>query len=276
MKKLILCILLLVSVSTGLTKGQVSKDEMSVALEKLFGRLRAVSEDSVRLRINDSIKLFIEDFIASDEVFRRTFSNLRYLGQITSSDSLIKIITWNLVLTHEPGRYFCFFIRKSSDGIADNVYFLSRCYDDNQIQNDTVYTQSDWYGALYYDIRPVFSDNRQCWILLGISYSNPLMTRKIIDVLSFTPENKLIFGRKWFDSGGTINYRHVLEYSSSAIISLRFRSDNSIVFDHLVPLAPAGNDDRLYYGPDYSYDAFIFKNGIWSLSLNIDARNSQK
>ena len=102
------------------------------------------------------------------------------------------------------------------------------------------------------------------------------MTRKIIDVLSFTPEDKIIFGRKWFDSGRSVNYRHVLEYSSSAIISLRFRSDNSIVFDHLVPLPPSGNDDRLYNGPDYSYDAYILKNGLWNLSINVDARNKQK
>jgi hypothetical protein len=141
---------------------------------------------------------------------------------------------------------------------------------------DTIYTQSDWYGALYYDIRPFLAENRQCWVLLGINYSDPLMTRKIIDVLSFTKEDKIIFGKKWFDSSGSINFRHVLEYSSSAIISLRFRSDSSIVFDHLVPLAPSGTDDRIYYGPDYSYDAYIFKDGIWSLSKNIDIRNSKK
>ena len=264
------------SVSTGLTKSQISPDEMSGTIDKLFGRLHSVSEDSARLRINDSIEFFIEAYVASDKIFAHNFSNLRYLGQITSSDSIIKIVTWNLVLNNEPGRYFCYFIRKSPDGNANDVYSLTRSYDDKQILADTVYSQTDWYGALYYDIRPLYTDNGKCWVLLGINYSNPLLTRKVIEVLSFTRENKIIFGRRWFDSGKSLNFRHVLEYSARAIISLRFGSDNSIVFDHLVPLPPSGNDNRLYYGPDYSYDAYIFKNGIWSLTINVDARNKKK
>jgi hypothetical protein len=275
MKRLMVCILLLVFVTTGLIKSQVSQD-IPATLEKLFVRLRSVSDDSLRLIINDSIKVAVESLAASDKMFSRKYSNLRYLGQIASSDSLVKIITWNLVLANEPGRYYCYFIRRSSDGKTNKVYSLTHGYDNNPVRTDTVYSQSDWYGALYYEIKPFYSDKKPCWVLLGINYSDPLMTRKIIDVLSFTPEGELLFGKKWFDSGKSVNFRHVLEYSSSAIISLRFRSDNTIVFDHLVPLAPAVNDGRLYYGPDYSYDAYIFKNGLWSLTINIDARNSRK
>jgi hypothetical protein len=276
MRKIIICLLLLASVANGLTKSQIPESELSVTLEKLFNRLWSLSADSDRLRINDSIKFYIEDFISSDRVFTCTFPNIRYLGQIESSDSLIKIITWNLLLTSEPGRYFCYFIRKTPDGSANRIYSMARIYDNEQISSDTIYTQSDWYGALYYDIRPFVTAKEQSWVLLGINNSNPLTTRKIIDVLSFTPDKKIIFGKKWFDSGGKLNYRHVLEYSSSAIISLRFLSESSIVFDHLVPLPPSRNDDRLYYGPDYSYDAFIFRNGLWNLSINVDARNSKR
>jgi hypothetical protein len=276
MKRIILCLILLVSVSGSLTKGQISTGETSATLEKLFGRMRSLSADSDRLRINDSIKMCVEHFISSDRLFTSTFSNIRYLGQITSSDSSIKIITWNLVLTSQPGRYFCYFIRKSPDGNPSKVYALTKSYDDQQISADTIYTQSDWYGALYYDIKPFTTAKGQNWILLGINYSNLLMTRKIIDVLSFTPDGGIIFGKSWFDSGGSVKYRHVLEYSASAIISLRFLNDSSIVFDHLVPLPPSASDDRLYYGPDYSYDAFILKNGLWKLTINVDVRNRQK
>lgn len=276
MKKILFSILLFISVSTGFVKSQISVEEISVSLEKLYGRLRSASEDSGRLRINDSIKLLIESYVASDRVFTHTFSNLKYLGQITSPDSVIKIITWNLVLNNEPGRYFCYFIRKPPEGGANNIYYLTHLYDDKQILSDTSYSQPEWYGALYYDIRPFYADTMKCWVLLGINFSNPMLTRKVIDVLSFSTENKLILGRKWFDSGKSVKFRHILEYSSSAVITLRFRSENSIVFDHLVLLPPSGFDDRLYYGPDYSYDAYIYNNGLWSLSINIDARNDEK
>ena len=42
-----------------------------------------------------------------------------------------------------------------------------------------------------------------------------------------------------FASGEEIKFRDVFEYASNAMMSLRFRSDSSIVFDHLVPFSPA-------------------------------------
>jgi hypothetical protein len=58
-------------------------------------------------------------------------------------------------------------------------------------------------------------------------------------------------------------------------MSLRFSSDSSIVFDHLVPFSPALMDDRQYYGPDYSFDAYNFENCLWRLTINVDARNKE-
>ncbi len=43
------------------------------------------------------------------------------------------------------------------------------------------------------------SDNY--WVILGIDFGNPSITRKIIDVVSFTPEGGIVFGRRLFGSG---------------------------------------------------------------------------
>lgn len=275
MKRLLLCILLTASVSGSIIRGQNSQAEISSALGKLYEKLLISPEDSVRLCINDSIRLIVEAHVISDSIFYQRISNLKYLGQITSSDSLIKIVTWNLILNKEPGRYFCYLIRKSLDNNSNIIYNLTAAYDSTTIGTDTIYSASDWYGALYYDIKP-FSDGKgQCWVLLGINYSNPAITRKIIDVLSFTPDERIVLGRKWFRSGETLNYRHVFEYASSGVMSLRFVSDSTIVFDHLVPFSPSHIDDRKYYGPDYSYDAYILKNESWDLEINVDARNKE-
>lgn len=275
MKRSVITFILITYISVCLTQGQSSSNEVPGTLEKLFGRLMTNFDDKDRMRINDSIKFIVENYIASDSVFTHRFSNLRYLGQITSSDSLIKIITWNLVLRDVPGRYFCYLIRKSLHGERNTIYTLKGIYDPNPILTDTIYTQSDWYGALYYDVKPFLSENKLSWVLLGINYGNPLATRKIIEVLSFTPENALIFGRKWFDSGKEIKYREVFEYASNGIMTLRFMSDSSIVFDHLVPISPSQADDHIYYGPDYSYDAYSFENGFWNMEINVDARNRE-
>jgi hypothetical protein len=274
-KKLIFLVLFALG-STPLVTGQTGQEQLADALGKLYRRLLLTSDDDERIMINDSIVIKVEKYAGSDNVFNIWFSNLRYLGQITSPDSTLKIITWNLVLRNKPGRYYCYMIRKMPGKKTNTVYRLERSYNDDVILTDTTYSPSDWYGALYYDIRPYRESSEESWVLLGINYSDPYTTKKIIDVLSFTSGDDIVLGRKWFNSDNSLHYRYVLEYSSSAIISLRFVSDSSIVFDHLVPVPVESGDNRIHYGPDYSADAFIFKDGLWKLFINVDARNEEK
>ena len=275
MKPFILYLLLFTGLSTGIAKSQAPPKDAPQVLEELFNRLVGNYNDSARIRINDSIRIILDGYAKSDSVFTHKFTNLRYLGQITSPDSLLKIITWNLVLENEPGKYFCYFIRKSNAGKENKIYRLSAIYNEKPVRTDTTYSQSDWYGALYYDLKPYIKDNKQCWVLLGIDYGNAFISRKIIEVLSFTTEDSIVFGRKWFASGDAIIYRDVFEYASNAMMSLRFRSDNTIIFDHLVPFSASHKDDRQYYGPDYSVDAFNYEDGLWKLTINVDARNQE-
>lgn len=112
-------------------------------------------------------------------------------------------------------------------------------------------------------------------MLLGIDFGNPVITRKIIDVLSFTPDGRIVFGRKLFASGDLTKYREVLEYSSEAVISLKFLTDKSIIFDHLVPVSSSLKGKKEYYGPDFSYDAYNLEKGIWRFKSDVDARNKK-
>jgi hypothetical protein len=273
MKSTYLYLILFIFLSTGIVKGQTQVKETPQVLEELFNRLVDNYNDNDRIRINDSIRIFIDDYVRSDSVFTYKLSNLRYLGQITSPDSLVKIITWNLVLENQPGRYFSYFIKKQEPGKQNKIFKLSASYNEKNVRTDTTYNSSNWYGALYYDLKPFIINGQRCWVLLGIDYGNAYVSRKIIDVLNFTPEDSILFGRKWFIAGEEKKYRAVFEYASNAMMSLRFRSDSSIVFDHLVPITPSQKDDRQYYGPDYSFDAYNFENGLWKLVINVDVRN---
>jgi hypothetical protein len=275
MKQKILYLIILLNLTTPFLKAQTSPDNPSQILEKLYSRLVNNYVDNDRIRINDSITAIVESYVKSDSVFNHRFTNLRYLGQITSPDSLIKIVTWNLVLGDHPGRYFCYIIRKQ-DSVSQNlVCKLTTNYTESPVKTDTLYYKSDWYGALYYDMKPYMAGNNKCWILLGIDYGNPLISRKIIDVLSFSKDGSTVFGKKWFVSGEELKYRDVFEYASNGMMSLRFRTESLIVFDHLVPFTPAAKNDRQFYGPDYSYDAYSFKDGRWNLMINIEVRNKE-
>jgi hypothetical protein len=155
------------------------------------------------------------------------------------------------------------------------IYRLTAEYNDDQIRTDTTYSADGWYGALYYDIRPQTLIDKMSWVLLGINYGNPMITRKIIDILDFTEDNKIQFGMKLFTSPGTVKHREVFEYSSTATMTLRFADNGLIVFDHLVPFSPEQTNDHQNYGPHYSNDAYILENGLWRFKLNVDARNNE-
>jgi hypothetical protein len=272
MKKIFLYLIIILSFVSVPSAGQKLTKSTTRSLEDLFGKFLETNNDSSRVKINDSIEVIIDSYVKSDSVFRHKFRNVRYLGQIMSRDSAIKIVTWNLMLAHNPSKYMCYVIRRQKGG-NNNVYKLVTDYKQEPIKTDTTYTQKDWYGALYYEVRPFTIDGLTCWILLGIDYGNIDISRKLIDVLSFTPDDSLLFGKKWFDSGNKVKFREVFEYASNGMMSLRFKSDSSIVFDHLVPFSPEKKDDRQYYGPDYSNDAYNFIKGLWSLIINIEMRN---
>jgi hypothetical protein len=248
----------------------------SQTLEKLFDRLISEREDSVRLAVNDSIKTIVNEVVAGNSIFNFNFTNIRFLGQITSTDSIIKIVSWNLNLRDEPGKYFCYLIKKNEQGGQNSIYKLTADYSLTNISRDTIYTAENWYGALYYELRPTIINEEKCWIAIGINYGNPLITRKMIDVVSFDSDGAIEFGAPVFSlSWNELIKREIFQYSADATMTVRFFDDNTIVFDHLVPFAPELVDRREFYGPDFSYDAFVFENGMWNLKLDIDVRNEE-
>jgi hypothetical protein len=274
MRRIFIVLFLAVSGTFSVAEGQASNQDISLTLDSLFSRLVTNPEDAERIGINDSIRFIIDSYAKSDSVFTHKFAGLKYLGQVTSRNSQLKILTWNLLLKDSESRYYCYFIHNT--GKKNQVYRIEGEYRETPPRIDTIYTDKDWYGALYYDLRPFRKDNKAYWVILGIDFGNPSITRKIIDVLSFPPDGGINFGMKLFSSGNGTKYREVLEYSSEAVISLKFLTDKSIIFDHLVPVSPAFKGNKEYYGPDFSYDAYNLEKGVWRFNSDIDIRNKKK
>lgn len=273
MKRLLNIIILILTIAFSVVNGQTGRTDNTSVIENLFTRLVKSTNDVDKIRINDSIVLFIDSYARSDSVFDHSFNELRYFGQVTSRRAGVKILTWNLLLFDSPSRYYSYFIfRPERENV---IYKLSGTYTEQPVRTDTIYTNENWYGALYYDLRHFRQDNQTWWILLGIDYGNPSVTRKIIDVLSIGDDSSLVFGKKIFKANNELKYREVLEYSSEAVASLKFGSDKTIVFDHLVPMSPALRGQKEFYGPDFSLDAYNLEDGIWKLEENVDIRNKR-
>jgi hypothetical protein len=252
---------------------QPGTETIGESLDELFLALRKTPGDDRRTEIGDSINMFLKEYITYDSLFNHTFYHLRYLGQVTSPDSLLKIISWNLPLSNGTGKYFSYIVRKQSSA-KNLVQQLTADYNPGMILTDMHYDPENWYGALYYAIRPVVDGGARYWVILGLDYGNPFMTRKVIDVLDFNGD-KLKIGKMWFETDGEQSFRKVFEYASTATMTVRFSSDTSIVFDHLVPFTPEPGEARQMLAPDFSYDAYIYKDGLWRFAANVDVRNRE-
>ncbi|MFN8241699.1 MAG: hypothetical protein U0X39_13235 [Bacteroidales bacterium] len=239
----------------------------------MLTRLRQnIPAESARV-LNDSLVSFFKAYTSSDSVFRHRF-NTRLLGQVTSPDSLLKIISWNYIPGQEPGQYVSFVIFRSAKDKIPVVTLLNAEYSKTPPSQQT-YHAADWYGCLYYDARPFSLNGVKYYLLLGIDYGNPLVTRKVIDVLDPGSGASMSFGLKCFADQKAVLNRVVFQYGSNVVMSLKFETQTSVVFDHLSPVSPEYSGNWQFYGPDFSFDSFTFENGLWRLKSDIDIRNKQ-
>lgn len=256
--------------------GQTGLRDTHLILEDLYKRITDTKDEVEKLRLNDSIKLLIDNYVASDSVFTHRFENLRYLGQITSPDMKLKIITWNVFMRNSPNRYFCYIIRKGERKQKNSVYFLAGQNREEPIRTDITYNPDNWYGALYYSIQPFRKKRQTHYILLGLDYGNIRIARKMIEVLSFTSGGDLLFGLDCIEKENVTRLREVLEYSPEGIVSLRMETPKMIVFDRLTTISTGHGDGTDMSGAGIFFDGYILKRGSWRFISDVDVKNKKK
>jgi hypothetical protein len=258
------------------TKIRANNPGVAEILEKLYDRIIESGDDDEKLRLNDSLLLIIGAYAESDSVFVHNFENLRYLGQITSPDRKLKIITWNVFLRNSPNRYFCYIIRRDGRKMPNTVFTLSGMNREEPVRDDIIYTSADWYGALYYAIRPFRNNKQNCYLVLGLDYGNMRVSRKIIDVLTFSPDDSLILGLDCFIREESKKLREVLEYSPEGIVSLRLEDSKTVVFDQPVTVKTGHGDGYELSAAGVSFSGYVLQRGNWKFVSDIDVKNRKK
>ena len=252
-------------------KAESQQKDLSSILVNLYDRIVFTVSDAEKVRLNDSIALIIEGYASSDSVFAHRFLNLRFLGQISSSDTRIKMFSWNVMLREGTNIYNLFVIRKGKRSEGNKVYRLTGKHLPDPPETDRQYSAADWYGALYYAIEPCKKD----YVILGLDFGGMLVSRKIIDVLSFTDDGEIVFGKDLFLRGNEKRFREILEYSTQSSVSLRFNTPKLIIFDHLASFS-TGEENEELLGAGVSFDGFSYKKGNWLFIKGVDARNPKK
>lgn len=271
---LLLVGLLLFNLNTGLKASDSIPAKEKVLIDlyaKLDNRTQLSDQPQLILEISELWRNILQD----NASFWYPFDSLTYVGKIYSPDSLLRIYTWNFPNPDGTHLYFGFIQQRIVP--VGNILLFEFKHDLtslSSIQNKVI-TSENWYGALYYDIIPVKIKNKTYYTLLGLDLNTFLTNRKIIDILFFE-NGEMKLGAPVFQLGKVIQHRVIFEYSSRAVMSLKYNKNRKmIIHDHLSPFQPRYKGQYQYYGPDFSYDGFIFENERWKQALDVNINNMQ-
>lgn len=239
--------------------------------------LAHASTDSERLSAHAALAATWRDWLAAvpaEEAWNfelAPFEGWMAVIEGGEGDDRIRTITWNVELTDRTNRYGGFLIH--ADGWTELVQ-------DQRLDNADVldvqrrYKPEDWPGAIYYDI-VVRRDRRRrpVYLLLGWQGADATTSRKVVETLSLQ-RGRPRFGAPTLVVEGRRVKRHHLVYGDVLSAVLRHEPDRDrIVMDHLSTASPELEGMFAYYGPDYTYDAFVWSKGDWVLEKNVEVAN---
>jgi hypothetical protein len=200
--------------------------------------------------------------------FHYHFDSLQTVSKAYAPDSSFRILTWQIMRDFTSYRYKGAIQFNTKDGSLKLVplYDMSE-FTDNP--TDSVRSNENWIGALYYNIILKEFNGKKCYTLFGYDENDARSTKKWIEVLTFSPENKPIFGGKFFTYPTDITkpkqpaYRYCYEYKKQANAKLNFDLNlDQIVFAKLVSETgePSLKHTLVPYG---TYEGFKWQLGKW-------------
>lgn len=275
--------------------------EFEDSLKVLGLVMRNGINDRVKYEASSKFSDLLEEALNKKNSFNYPFDSVNTIARLVSPDKRFRMFNWVIAKDNGTYDYNCYLqsfnekknkyevfklIDKSSDIIAPEFQMLD-------VEN--------WFGALYYKIIHVKNEEVNYYTLLGWNGNNGLSFIKMIDVLTFRSGNRPFFGAAIFRKGKDKPKRIIFEYSSKAIMTLRFENQQyqqkkrlkkpvkgkrfeiedikseMILFDRLVPLNPSLEGQKQFYVPETNiFDAFVFENGRWIFMEDIDARNKAR
>ena len=246
------------------TYGNEELKSLELQMVSVLKDLRSAQDDASRRSSSEALLTLLREAVNTEGCFNYPFEEVKGMGILMSSDRKLKLFNWNVPLEDQTHEYHCLILHrpeKKSD--LTNIYELHQTRPFFDASTSKYLSDDYWYGALYYDIITHEERNSTAYTLLGWIGKDQLTTMKVIDVLQFTKRG-IRFGAPIFKSDKGTDKRFFMEYSNEVNVSLKYHSeDERIVFDHLSPRARGLEGNMAFYGPDFTYDAFVLEKGKW-------------
>ncbi len=223
---------------------------------------------SIRFIADSSfIKTFVRA-LKTPNSFYYPFDSLETVSRMYAPDSSFRIFTWQFMKDESYFRQRGAIQMRTNDGslklipLFDMSEFTKNPY-------DSVRTNTNWIGAIYYGMIMKTFNNKRYYTLLGYDDNNFTTTKKWLEVLTFDEQNNPRFGGRYFVfPADTIkpppnSYRFCLEYKKDARARLNYDPElDVIVFDHLVSEAKDPSRKATLI-PDGDQEGFRWKDGKW-------------
>ncbi len=239
-------------------KMQAYEDTLNaIGDEMIGGKDHAVRTMASHFLVKNLVKA-----LKQENSFQYDFSGLRSISVIEPESKKFKIFTWQLLQENLSYRYYGAIQMQGKDLKLFPLVDYTLVID----SKDRIITDNErWLGALYYDILEVSKGKNTYYTLFGYHGANALSTKKMLEVLWFTPEGEVRFGAPIFSfEDDSLSNRVIYEYKEEAAFSLHYDEDQKkIVFDHLIPVDDLSEGYYFNYVPDGSYDGFEWKKGKW-------------
>lgn len=216
--------------------------------------------------LNEFNNLFLQ-ILMSERSYDYPFDSLKWISKQVPADSSFRIFSWQLMKSPTEFEYYGVIQTK------DNAFFLK----DNKWQNYDidyeVFTPSNWYGQIYYNLHQTMVKDKPEYLVFGLKILPDHIKIKTVESLYF--ENGIPkFGKGIFED--TLNkklFKNRVVLLTSVESNSRLVFDNEldmIIFDHTisVPSSREPNARRLIVA-DGTYHGYKLKNDRWYFIDNV-------
>lgn len=250
-------------------------EERENELVHAYNAILDSEEDDSREKAHEAFYDLMITTAADPGSWEYPFKKLVTISKLIPDDESFRMFTWNL--QNDAGEHTFFgIIQMNPNGklkARQSFFVLENNPEDISQMVSKTYQASGWPGAVYYELVTVKRNGKKYYTLAGWRGVNQQLTHKLLDVMYFQG-GVVKFGYPLF-KGKERTQRRVLFTFSGKVSMLLIYDQNAkrFVFDHLAPLNNIVSNNPKFYGPDGSYDSFVYEKKQWILQEKYDARN---
>ncbi len=236
-------------------------------LKGLSNQVLFAEDPAIRLRSDSQFVRTLVRALKLKNSFYFPFDSLLPISRIYAPDSSFRIMTWQ----YKKDEYT--YLQEGAIQVRqqDGSLKLFPLFDASMFTKkplDSVRTNRNWIGAVYYRIVQKTYNGQKFYTLLGFDDFSLGSNKKWMEVLHFNEKEEPLFGGPFisFREDTAIKqtqYRFNIEYKKEAITTFNYDPNmDMIIYDHLIS-EEEDSARKDTYIPDGDYEGFKWKDGAW-------------